>query len=370
MPTSKSAPLAPEILAIDKQGVVLIPDENDLYISWKPSAKHQYMKEPKFIWKRAKIPHALWEQVVCFLRWSQRKHRDEAMVTFFFNAKENKWAAEIFPQRGRGMTVELLEKDSEYTTLRAKYGKDWTQCGSVHHHCTMKAFMSGTDADDERDRDGVHITLGEITDAEIDTHIRVSFNGTLFNSTLQDWIEMPAWYFLLPPYVTKHLEIDHFALTLPDNVSFPDEWKARLRQSSPQSSCGVLWDGISGMGNYQQEKLTFTPGEKKTNGATILTGKETAEAITQELIRKTTEHIPVADDDLSGRILPLVSKLCNELSLTVSGMRNLLSADEVEQSIMRETNDPDWHILTQLRAQLCARNISPLYVEAMLDRLL
>lgn len=363
------------MIAIDTNGLVLVPEENDLYTGWRPSLEYKLMKTAKFHWKRAKIPFVMWEQVVCFLRWSQRKHKDEAMVTFFYNTKDDKWAVEVFPQCGRGMTVDLLEKDPEYAVLRAKYSTDWVQCGSVHHHCTMKAFMSGTDQADEKDRDGVHITLGEMTDPEVDTHIRVSFDGTMYNSCLFDWIQQPDWMELLPAYMLDVTNMEELIFALPDNVEFPEEWKARCRQGGPT----LGFSPNSPLGEYNhdwEQQAAAHAGEKKPAGTTVLTGNGTkgtgspAET-TDKLIKFTGEmshHL--SNEGLDQKTIAVITEICHDMSLTIPGMRALLGADEADQKIMRETGDPDWHILTQLRAQIITRNISPLYIEAMLDRIL
>ena len=213
---------------------VLIEDESELFSAWKPAPEVVLVKTPRIRWRKAKLPYDLWTQCVSFLRWSQRKHKEEAMIIFFYNAKLDQWAAEVFPQRPNGMTVTLLENSEKYTELRAKYDADWTQAGSVHHHCSSPAFQSGTDKHDEIDRDGVHITLGKMEDALVDIHVRTALEGTLYHSTLNDWIELPDWVKPLPNYVIGQPGFFNSLFAGPDHIDFPEEWKERIITGGPR----------------------------------------------------------------------------------------------------------------------------------------
>lgn len=227
--TNSSKPASPVLVSVHN-GKVYRQFTNQLFSGWKmdPTILPATPEQVSLSWHRAKIKFSLWEQIVAFLRWSQEEHKDEAMVTLFFNDTLNEWAAEVFPQNGVGMTVRLLPGDPEYPILRKKYGKGWVQLGSIHHHCTMSAFASGTDKDDEGDRDGLHITLGKMDQAKVDIHIRAVFDKMVYDiKSAYQWIDMPAWYDAIPDDYLELITSDVFVL--PASVSFPEEWKARIR---------------------------------------------------------------------------------------------------------------------------------------------
>ena len=180
----------------------------------------------KFEWKGAKIPWKVWTDIVCFLRWTQEAFKEEAMITLFYHPENRTWAAWAFPQEPNGMTIRLLPDVLLYKEDRKQFGAGWIQAGSVHHHCTTSAFQSGPDTADEQDRDGVHVTLGKMTDAVLDTHVRQVFDGIQGKTELIDWIETPPWLTGVPDYLRS--DFAAFSLKAVRNEGFPEEWKKRI----------------------------------------------------------------------------------------------------------------------------------------------
>lgn len=206
---------------------LLVPVETTLYSGWAPSTEHKIISgDPLFTWKAARIPYALWSQVVCFLRWSQEKYKQEAMVTFFYDTTNDCWAAWPFPQEPCGMTVKLLPNHPLYEQDRSQFKNGWIQAGSAHHHCTSKAFQSGTDKSDEEAKDGVHITLGEMDKPILDAHVRQVFDGVMGKTDLSDWIEEPPFLKAAPDYFIDQLA--DFCLRAIKDVEFPEVWKSRI----------------------------------------------------------------------------------------------------------------------------------------------
>lgn len=220
----------PAVLVSIYSGRVYKQFKNQVFSGWKldPTLQLATPEQVTLSWHRAKIKFSLWEQIASFLRWTQDTHKDEALVTLFYNDITDEWAAEVFPQNGFGMTVKLLPEDPEYAVLRKKYGKGWMQLGSIHHHCTMSAFASGTDQHDEADRDGLHITLGKMTETKMDIHIRAVFDKMVYDiKSAHQWIDMPEWLGVIPDDYLGIVGNDLFVL--PASAPFPEEWKARIR---------------------------------------------------------------------------------------------------------------------------------------------
>jgi hypothetical protein len=186
-----------------------------------------------FSWNGGLIPFPIWEQIVAFMRWTQVEFKGEGHCTLFYNLTTKEWKAWPFPQRPMGMTVALLDQDPQYAIDRKQFGGDWVMAGSVHHHCTASAFQSGTDSADEKDKEGIHITVGKVLDDEVDLHARKVMDGTMSECTLDEFIDEPAYVGLLPKWMRKSLAAkDAWKKTYGniDNKDFPEEWKANVRK--------------------------------------------------------------------------------------------------------------------------------------------
>lgn len=216
-------------------------------------------------WKGAKIPWELWEKCVNFLIYTQKKFKSESVITFYYNTEKNEWAVHAFPQGGHGMTVSRIHNDVA-KEQRAWFNDDWIEFGSIHHHCNASAFQSGTDHADEHDREGVHITIGNLEEAELDFDGRLILNGTKhkFNSAF-DWVDLPEGYKLeLPNWqdsaideLKRNIFDDYLMRTcIYDAKNFPETWKKNFVHAIPKAKTYKA-------NTYQGKQSTF-PYEKKT----------------------------------------------------------------------------------------------------------
>lgn len=160
-------------------------------------------EEPSFQWKGTKIPFALWQEIITFMLWSQRTHKQEAMLFLFYNRETNEWAIWVPPQEPNGMTVKTLSNHPTYDKGRKLFGRAWIQLGSVHHHCTSSAFQSGVDKSDEEGRDGLHITLGNLDKDQISIHLRQVLGGNMSPAYVDNWLEPPEYVKLVPEYLVN-----------------------------------------------------------------------------------------------------------------------------------------------------------------------
>ncbi len=203
--------------------------------------------DPEYIWHGGKISLALWKQITAFFEHTQRSHSCESQVRLYYNRLTGEWAAWAYPQRlGTGMfTKEIDEATGELAERRDRQRAQfstrdgWEEFGTVHHHCTASAFQSGTDSNDEKDRVGLHITVGHITQNTYDLHWRVTFkqgkNVLFYNAAgldLSDWFEPPADLALVPPKYRAKIDVQAAIVDLlkqPDpTVPFPEEWRNNL----------------------------------------------------------------------------------------------------------------------------------------------
>lgn len=186
-----------------------------------------------FSWNGGLIPFPIWEQIVAFMRWTQKEFKGEGHCTLFYNLTTKEWKAWPFPQRPMGMTVALLDQDPQYAIDRKQFGGDWVMAGSVHHHCAMSAFQSGTDSTDEKDKEGIHITVGKVLEDEVDLHARKVMDGVMSECTLDEFIEEPSFVKSLPKWMKKTMDQkDAWKKTYGniDATYFPEEWKANVRK--------------------------------------------------------------------------------------------------------------------------------------------
>lgn len=353
----------PTVIAVH-DNKVFVRTENDLYNGWAPAQDYSLVPKPVFVWKKAKIPFDLWCQLVTFLRWTQAEHKEEAMATFFYNVPEDKWAVEVFPQKPAGMSVRQLEDHADYKVLRAKYGNSWVQAGSIHHHCNTKAFQSGTDHADETNRDGVHITLGEMLDAELDTHVRVSFDGIMYQSDLAQWIEPPRWWHEAPKFFKDYID-ENVLFALADHAKFPDEWKTRIIKwvAAPTGTTLLtggddLQDDWYGRYNSDYQGYNGHEGVKKNEPATVNgSGPDKATASTDR------------SSALDAKAFATMAELAERLGYSFEEIHGLLEMTEQELAEL-DPNDHDLQFRAVIVHELQKTGINPTYAAMLLARVL
>jgi hypothetical protein len=152
----------------------LYEEENKgLYVTYK---KYKLpVIEPCPRWTGPKIPFDLWEEMVAWCQVTQNKFKSEALVFLFLDTENEKWHAWYLPQITNGMTVKADENHEDYTNQRTQFPD--LQFGSLHHHCTSSAFASGVDQEDERNREGLHFTIGDLGQSEHSIHYRFCIEG-------------------------------------------------------------------------------------------------------------------------------------------------------------------------------------------------
>ena len=212
-----------KILIHEKKAYELV--ENDLYASWK-EIPDVAVGAPGLFWKKNKIPWELWRKIVTFCKWSFDRDKDEALVHLFYNPDEDAWGAWAPPQKGWGMTVKQIDCD-EYKEQRRAWPEPWFQCGSVHHHCAGGAGHSGVDDKDEFDRDGIHITLGNLDKNPIGYHARAVFDRGWADTNLATWVDGPfggdiPGEYLRDIYSKILLDLGHALMPIEE---VPEQWR-------------------------------------------------------------------------------------------------------------------------------------------------
>ena len=179
----------------------------------------------------------MWHQVLSFFRWTHKEMHSESQVRLYVNLKVGRWGAWAFPQEARtGMsareiaTPETPEQAVErFASWDSEPSADWLYFCTVHHHCSASAFQSGTDEENERNQDGLHVTVGRMDAERHDLHARFYLNGNCFAPDLSRfWPVDPALSEQLPSAVLD--EVARFQMGEKVVVDFPDAWRKNVKE--------------------------------------------------------------------------------------------------------------------------------------------
>lgn len=217
---------------------------DDLFSYYTP---HEVVEaDPTTHFRGGKITFSLWYQIVAFMLWSYKEFNSEALIQLFYNETTHEWKAWAMPQYiGTGMTVSQVTDEAIWEDFRATQQHNlagFEAAGSVHHHCSSGAFQSGTDHSDEKNKTGLHITLGNLNNAMLSIHGRVSHKQSFWEPIWEEWFELPPEYagVFMPP--TVHGEVIRMNLcrlvtNFEEDGVFPAEWKTNcMRRTYTQQT--------------------------------------------------------------------------------------------------------------------------------------
>jgi hypothetical protein len=201
-----------------------------------------------------KFDPAMWHQVLSFFRWTHQEMNSESQVRLYVNTRLGRWGAWAFPQEARtGMNAREIatpETPEQAVARFASWGAapsaDWLYFATVHHHCSASAFQSGTDEENERHQDGLHLTVGRLEAERHELHARFYLGGNCFAPDLSRfWPVDEALAARVPPMMRD--ELARFEMGDKVVVDFPDAWRrnvievkppARLRTAAPEAGTG------------------------------------------------------------------------------------------------------------------------------------
>jgi len=187
-----------------------------------------------------KIAPQMWHQVMSFFRWTQQEMRSESQVRIYVNSQLGRWAAWAFPQAARtGMSARELaipetpeQARERFVSWHSEPSDDWIYFGTVHHHCSASAFQSGTDEQNERNQDGLHITVGKIDAERHDLHARFYLGGNRFEPDLSlFWPIDPGLAEKVPPGMLHELASHQMCEKI--SLDFPDAWREHIIEAQP-----------------------------------------------------------------------------------------------------------------------------------------
>jgi hypothetical protein len=111
---------------------------------------------------------------------------------------------------------------------------DWLYFCTVHHHCSTSAFQSGTDEANERNQDGLHLTMGRMDAERHELHARFYLSGNCFEPDLSRfWPVDPSLAEQVPPAMLD--ELARFQMCEKVVVDFPDAWRKNVIETKKET---------------------------------------------------------------------------------------------------------------------------------------
>lgn len=123
-----------------------------------------------------KIPAALIGQAWSFFRSVENEKHSEAMVDITWH--QDKGFRFFVPKQYAGPGGVNTQRNTTH------YQQGSIVVGTIHSHCNMPAFHSGTDHDDAMEHDGLHITIGHVSANTPDVAVMISAAPTQWDKEL------------------------------------------------------------------------------------------------------------------------------------------------------------------------------------------
>lgn len=338
-----------------------------------------------FKWKGNKINPELFHTINAFFLWTFQKWQAESQVRLFYNTQTKEWKAQPFPQEITKGSMTTEDENCEET--RSLFPDPWVYLGTAHHHCSTKAFQSGTDHANELNQDGFHYTIGNLNSKELDFHGRFSWSGSLFDVDIFDLVYAPKWIKQAP----DELQYEFAKKTLlmkQDGVDytdfFPKEWQEKIIEKAERQITGYTgYTGaiVHGYTGYQwknnkvnkeetnEEKLqsieTFwTPFDiisivelsRKKNKS-----KEDNLALVEELVMEISAEMPEQETEAVMQILYTRAnkKIFKEINLAKDYLEEIrLKKDDLIAIMEQEGIAPKTDKWVDILRKLAANNIS------------
>jgi len=232
-----------------------------------------------------RIPEVEWHAILSFFRWTSKTSHSESQVRLYVNMKENTWTSWAYPQEARsGMSArEVNNDDAKKQREQFKETDGWVYFGTVHHHCSGGAFQSGTDEANERDQDGLHITVGMMASPRHDMHCRFYLGGYCFDPDMSDFWDIGKDMARLLPS-DMHDRIARHQMCDVIEVGYPKQWEQNLIE--------VKWergdfshnksDGLATAGFYSGYGGTGAPSKHNRDQPPWVRARRAVQALCKE----------------------------------------------------------------------------------------
>jgi len=128
------------------------------------------------------LPSELIVQALLFFRSVYQKHRAEAMVLLYFSESKQQFSIDAPSQEVSHSGIKYIP-NTDYIKDNVKL------VGTIHSHADFSAFHSGTDVHDEKDFDGIHITIGNVDKPYFSISSTTAVNSNRFVQESEELID-------------------------------------------------------------------------------------------------------------------------------------------------------------------------------------
>jgi len=173
-----------------------------------------------------KLPAEHVQKIKKFFAEVVNQHRTESSTTLYFNPETSDWKVHV-PQQlvsHGGVRYSRKLKPEE-----AGGYEGYLRVGTIHSHCDFGAFHSGTDVDDEKDFDGLHVTFGHNDRDNFTISASVVVNGHRSKVSPEDVLEG-----------VENVESDVYKL-LDDSNEEVNEWMEKVHTSGGRIPSVFQW---------------------------------------------------------------------------------------------------------------------------------
>lgn len=210
---------------------------------------------PRMTWEGKRLSAETFRLALSFCKWTYDRWKGEAQGKLFYHPVTGDWKFAPLPQlTPQGMTTKECPEDAEYARLLGEWTrKGYVLNGTLHHHCSISSFQSGTDEADEKASNGLHITVGKLEDKSADYHSRFVLNKVTYDDIpLSDFIDG-----------------DTSLLSLSDLPDMPEEWAAVFRERpTAKEPARTEWKGWTSWDGYYGGDWEGWEDEKSVTPAT------------------------------------------------------------------------------------------------------
>lgn len=199
-----------------------------------------------FTWTAKTIPASIIGQATDFFRRIYEKYKTEAEVLITMHNETGEFRLFVPFQRNGGGSVKSVYEPTHID-------RNYCVVGTLHSHCMMSAFHSGTDSNDASDMDGVHFTIGKVMDKIPEIVAMVAMNKKEFHYK--------------EPKTIAEIEFNgHTAPLWWDDYVFPASAPAE-KPKALQSITEKEWDEFRGIVNNYKPHTQIVPWHGQQNRA-------------------------------------------------------------------------------------------------------
>lgn len=291
-----------------------------------------------FQWNGGLIPMEIHRKIISFFFDGYKKTNSENLIWLYYDIDTREWLAWAPPQECNGMTVSAETKNKDYQEQRKTIEERFVLLGTYHHHCKGNAFASGTDKDDECDRDGIHVTIGGIgqSEKELTIHCRAVFKGQEYPTRIENWVSGPHWLDQVPEII-QH-KVYWSLLTLPaKDMEYSEQWLENAKKK--QWSAPVI-GGYPNATQQQFNQMAYHQGHGRKTTTTNTGKSSTEQAASGEVNSLIKEAIGIiAEDKFLDYPKPKLVEEKDIISLIQVLLSISMDADEAESLVTDPRQD-------------------------------